>query len=120
MTKQKKMPPLEPLMFIIAVLLTCILAAWIASGCNVMPVKPYPAKDIDQVVGDCTDACARMQELKCDGWQGSPGQDEQHGTEDDVTCIETCALIEINPDALLRPDCIAKIQTCEDMDRCYD
>lgn len=77
-------------------------------------------KNPDNVFNSCQAACTNMRVMKCDGWQGSPGEDEIFGTEDDVPCYEACTIMEMNPEADLEPDCIAFSESCNEVKKCYD
>ena len=59
------------------------MIAVVLLGCGPVPVRPDPVDPGDDVGDSCTIACAVMQQLGCPGWRGSPGEDEEYGTEDD-------------------------------------
>ncbi len=92
--------------------------------CNVVqetrnPPGPNVPRDPVVVVGQCEAACKRMAELKCEGWQGSPGYDGEYGTGDDVACVEVCGSIDINPESDLNTKCVAAAKSCRDVGGCY-
>jgi hypothetical protein len=62
-----------------------------------------------------------MAEMKCPGWEGSPGPDEVFGTEDDIPCVEVCiGIVEADPTTTLFPLCTAKAESCDEVDECFD
>ena len=88
--------------------------------CNINKLpEPDAPRDVVSVIAQCDLACGRMEELKCEGWQGSPGYDGEYGTGDDVACREVCSTIDVNPESDLNPSCIALATSCKAVDRCY-
>ena len=69
---------------------------------------------------DCVAACNNMEDLDCDGWQGSPGEDEEFGTEDDVPCDEVCKMIAEESSGEMFPGCVAAADSCEAVDACSE
>lgn len=74
----------------------------------------------EQLLSECTQVCSKLEILKCDGWQGSPGYDETYNTKDDESCIDTCTAImsniEIENDLTA---CILHNTTCLAINNCY-
>lgn len=78
----------------------------------------YP-EDQD-TVEDCDAACENMERLGCEEGKGSPGPDEQYGTEDDVSCLEVCRNVMGGDDGIpIRPICVSKVDACENVGDCY-
>ncbi len=68
---------------------------------------------------DCGAACERLKVLGCDGWDGSPGEDELWGTADDVSCEEVCRGI-VDEQGTLHLDCTIMAESCAEVDECFD
>jgi len=84
---------------------------------NPDPVTPDPADDVVEL---CALACSNMQELNCDGWEGSAGEDDEYGTADDVSCSDVCIEIETSGTGIsLHPGCVAVASSCEKADECF-
>lgn len=96
-------------------ILLCIASLLCAARCQGPVVIDT---DTDDNPADCVAACDNMEDLDCDGWQGSPGEDEVYGTEDDVSCDEICEMIAEEPTAEIFPGCVAAAETCEAVDEC--
>lgn len=91
-----------------------VIAFILACGPN------YIIKDAETVLDQCKRACVRMEQLKCDnGWQGSPGQDEVYGTDDDEACIDVCVMVEINPEVDFELECVSGADDCSAYEACY-
>ena len=84
---------------------------WGIAGCVVRPVPDSP--------GRCVEACQNMRSLGVEGWQGSPGQDEIHGTTDDVECRLVCESTEA-AGFPFHSVCLAESRTRAEADRCYE
>lgn len=109
-------------------MIRALLAAVLLLGapCS-QPEKPPPApipgppRPIDPAQS-CVEACTRMAELQCNGWRGSPGEDEEWLTGDDVPCWKVCEHVEIEafgaPGISLHPDCVAAAASCEAANAC--
>jgi hypothetical protein len=69
---------------------------------------------------DCEAACERIEELGCDGAEGSPGPDEEYGTKDDVPCVEVCRNVMIEGGVSMHPACVSDAESCEAADACFD
>jgi hypothetical protein len=89
------------------------------------PVTPGPAPLPAPIEPErtCREACANMARLGCEGWKGSPGEDERWMTADDVPCWRVCETVEIEAiDARglsLRPECVSAAATCRTADECF-
>lgn len=85
------------------------------------PPRPHPAPIEPE--RSCMDACMHMQDLGCQGWRGSPGEDEIWLTKDDVSCTRVCTDVEIEaieaPGLSLHPDCVAAAASCGAADECF-
>ena len=89
-------------------------------GCtfNPDPVTPDDPKD---VMTQCDLACKNLKRMDCDGWKGSPGEDEVFGTNDDVSCQITCTeIVNSDPTVTLHQLCVAKATSCTDADKCFE
>jgi hypothetical protein len=88
-----------------------IAALCLAAKC----VEPVDPGDVD----DCDDACANIEKLGCDGAEGSPGEDEQFGTEDDKSCAQVCGeTMALGVD--MKPGCVAAAESCEAVEACTE
>lgn len=88
-------------------------------GCGaIFPVDPVTELD-SGTPDDCPAACENLKRLQCEGWQGSPGPDEQFGTEDDLSCERVCLGVMSEPTATLFPICTAKAADCEAVELCF-
>jgi len=87
------------------------VCALLLCGCVVRPAPDTP--------GQCAAACANMQRLEVDGWRGSPGEDEIHGTADDVECRLVCESTEA-AGYPFHSGCLAESRTKEDAEACYE
>ena len=67
---------------------------------------------------DCAAACANLEQLGCDGAEGSPGVDEEYGTEDDVPCEDVCRDV-MEGGITMHPACVAAAESCEAVDECF-
>jgi hypothetical protein len=79
--------------------------------------EPNPPDD--DVDASCTTACSNLEELKCPGWNGSPGPDDVVGNDDDLSCEEACEIILEDPSANLFTSCTTSAETCDAVDRCF-
>lgn len=95
---------------------TGVLIASMFMGCSNIIYDPPNPPDL---LPDCESACAKLAELGCQGWQGSPGEDEIYGTTDDVGCVEACGVAAINQEINLQLSCVAQATTCEAYEACY-
>lgn len=85
---------------------------------NPSPVTPEPVTD--DVVKLCNLACSNMVKMRCAGWDGSSGIDEEFGTTDDLSCSEVCIEIENSGTGIsLHPGCVAVADSCEAVDKCF-
>lgn len=88
------------------------------------PFNPSPGPPVNPEAGtveDCGDACNRLEELQCPGWEGSPGTDEEFGTPDDVDCMTVCEdLMENNETLTLYPKCTSEAESCEEVEQCFE
>lgn len=92
------------------------------------PVQPDepPAPPGFDAADVCDAAAQNMKRLRCPGWQGSPGRDEQHGTGDEgeVGFAEVCRDNEEAAGGIaalsLHPDCVAAARDCAEVDRCRE
>jgi hypothetical protein len=91
------------------------LAVMMFNGCT-----PEPDWDDSGTPDDCEAACERIEELGCEGAEGSPGPDEEYGTEDDVPCVEVCRNVMVEGGVSLHPACVAAADNCNAVDACFD
>ena len=83
-------------------------------GC--LPLRPpEPNPDGD---GGCREACQNLEALGCEGSVGSPGEDDQYGTEDDFGCVEVCEEVQSSPGGDLNTGCVAEASSCRQADDC--
>lgn len=116
----------ETKVFIFLMMATAIVGsvAIFVSGCDVIHVEEDTDTyqlDTAQDAGDdvCSEACANLAELGCDGADGSPGVDEVYWTEDDVPCDVICReTIAAGVD--MHPICVASASTCNAADECFN
>lgn len=88
----------------------------LASRCGSAPVYP----DDPDAPEDCDAACGNMVRLGCEEGDGSPGPDEQFGTEDDVSCVAVCRNAMSGSKGIpVRPICVSKVDACDDVEDCY-
>jgi hypothetical protein len=101
-----------PLAMLVAGML--VLLALECMGCGGWQPTPY-----DDQASACAAACDNMERLKYPGWEGSPGEDEIRGTEDDVACVVVC--IDLEQQGLpFHAECLAGAVDRAAMDGCYD
>lgn len=82
------------------------------------PITPIPPNPYDPVEY-CDAACNNLFKLGCPGWEGSPGEDEQFGTEDDISCVDVCKAVVEEPTATLHQKCTAEASSCEEVEACF-
>ena len=92
------------------------LAVW---GITWVGCGPLVVVDPTVVTGDCARACANLAWLACPGWQGSPGEDEQYGTTDDIRCEDACALLAGHAELDFQLGCAARAADCAAYEACY-
>lgn len=86
--------------------------------CGSIPITPVP-EDTD-TPEYCEAACENMERLGCDEAKGSPGEDEQFGTEDDVSCSDVCKNVMSGVYGIpMNPICVSKVEACGDVGNCY-
>jgi hypothetical protein len=95
--------------------MTSHLVLFLLMGCGGVRPNPIPDSDPD----DCLAACQNLERLKCPGYEGSPGPDEQYGTADDESCELICKSIVKEPGFSVFPSCTAKAQSCDEVDACF-
>lgn len=107
------------------------------SWCKPIPVVPESVQDTEVKENDtfeivpeafdsderkdktiCERACDNIRNMGCKGAEGSPGPDEEYGNEDDVACEDVCEMIMNEGDFSIEPECVAKAETCEEVDEC--
>ena len=92
-----------------------VIIWFMIKGCIPMPPPIDPA-----IETNCKTACDNLKRLQCSGWEGSPGKDEIHGTDDDVPCWKACKDIEsADPTADLKLQCTTNANSCEAVDNCF-
>lgn len=101
----------------------CILFVIILISCQI-PDPVYPGPDPVPNNSDipklCELACKNMEKMNCEGWQGSPGNDNIFGTVDDVSCSDVCIdIMNQEPSITLHPKCVAEANSCERADECF-
>jgi hypothetical protein len=88
---------------------------------------PQPTPEPEPPMPPTEDACARaaanMARLGCDGWRGSPGQDEHFGSTDDVGYAQVCRDTEASSEGRAalsaHPDCVAAARDCAAVAACF-
>jgi hypothetical protein len=102
-----------------------VAAIWTTSflGCPAAPPAPIDGGvESSTIPKVCHDACTTLRNLKCAGYQGSPGKDEKFGTADDVSCDRVCADLEVAAKTAapysLHPACIAGATSCAAVAKC--
>lgn len=85
------------------------------AGCGPLPIRPDDAT----IRQGCRAACDNMARLEYPGYEGSPGEDEIHGTADDIACWLVCESTEM-ANFPFHARCLAESATGEEMDRCYN
>jgi hypothetical protein len=68
--------------------LTAVLGAVAILGACVPLPQPAPPPTPQERA--CDTFCELIAHLECEGHEGSPGNDEQFGTDDDVGCPQVC------------------------------
>lgn len=92
---------------------TCLFLASCIT--TVQPSDQIPIPDA------CTRMCATMADEQCDGWQGSPGEDERFGTKDDVPCNEACEqVVSADPTMEESVQCGASAESCSAIENCQN
>ncbi len=86
------------------------MTALVACG----PKEPGPVAPSPEEV----DACAAFCSMGCPGSEGSPGYDEEYGTEDDVPCAQACEDILAGPEFDGNRECLDGATTCEQAEEC--
>lgn len=81
---------------------------------------PDPAEPVTRP-GTCEEMCTNIERLQCPGWDGSPGEDDEMGTADDVPCVPTCESIkERDPEFGAYLGCQADAPDCDAADACLE
>lgn len=100
--------------FLMALIVAFALTlGWVVMGCG--PLAPVP----DDLPGQCAAACENMRRLDVPGWEGSPGEDEQLGTGDDVACWRVCVDTEAGGYPF-NARCLSVAITREGAEACYE
>jgi hypothetical protein len=88
-------------------------------GANpIQPGPPVPELEAERV---CMSSCLNLAKLQCPGYEGSPGADEEFGTEDDVPCSKVCVdLAKDDPASIPYHNCMSGVGSCEAAEACFD
>jgi hypothetical protein len=78
------------------------------------PYEPAPAP----TASACERFCALIDRLDCPGQNGSPGQDEQRGTADDVPCTRVCEDVLSKGTYQADSGCLSTASNCEAAETC--
>ena len=100
-----------------------LLQFFCIGGCTITPFIPTEDTDDWGDAGspdDCESACDNLSKLGCEGAEGSPGPDEEFGTEDDVACAEVCRSVMEEGEVTMHPSCVAAATSCDEADACFD
>lgn len=76
--------------------------------------------DGDDESPDCRSACQNLERLGCDESRGSPGPDDIFGTEDDISCFVVCRELTREKTFTLNQKCISEIDSCLEVDSCFE
>ena len=91
------------------------------TACGGCVYQPPPDNPIDNDPSNCSAACDNLKRLGCPGWEGSPGKDEQFGTDDDVSCEDVCVdVVNTDPSVTLNQTCTADAESCDEVEACFD
>lgn len=94
--------------------------AFMVAACLPKPA-PAPPPQPTEDPSTCAGACQNLALLRCPGWDGSPGPDDQMGTADDVPCVQACGDILLSePTVELYLTCQAGAASCEAAYRCFE
>jgi hypothetical protein len=103
-----------------------LIIMWLLiEGCvHLDPIPDDPKPDDPPPVAteeDCKAACDNLKQMKCPGWDGTPGKDEIQGTADDVPCWKACInIMSVGHPADLKLPCTIKATSCEEVESCFD
>ena len=89
----------------------CVLCALCACHLDPLPTDPGAG---------CEQAAARIVELQCPGWQGSPGVDDVFGTgdADELPLVDVCRVTE-REGADWKTECVAAALDCAGVEACF-
>ena len=103
----------------------CMSSWWALSACLAfVPAGcvPKPGPDPLEPPGPVQEACASFCDLldrgHCPGASGSPGQDEQRGTVDDVPCVQVCHSLQSKDTYRADTDCLSNATSCQAAEVC--
>ncbi len=90
-----------------------ILVCSVLVGCNWVAKRPIP----EDLEGQCSAFCDHIDELDCDGADGSSGPDGLWNTSDDVSCEVVC-VETAHAGFSIDLTCGIRAPTCQAVDDC--
>lgn len=99
------------------IFLILLLGMLVVSACSIGPNDDWEDGGSPD---DCHAACDNLAKLGCPGAEGSPGPDEEYGTQDDVSCAEVCQNVMEEGGISMHPACVASADNCSEADECFD